>query len=125
MKLNYIVKINGTELTHLKKFNVNRTKLWTEANRNMQGDLRATLIGIYPKLELGFTAMDKDTCKAIIALLDLAFFSVDWWDEASQTFQTAQFYAGDYTLPLFSAETQLYEAFEVNLIPVSKFTFSS
>jgi len=125
MKLNYIVKINGTELTHLKKFNVNRTKLWTEANRNMEGDLRATLIGIYPKLELGFAPMDADTCKAIIALLDLAFFSVDWWDAASKTFQTAQYYAGDYTLPLFSSETQLYDGFEVSLIPVSKFTLSS
>ena len=47
-----LVKINGVRIPAIVNYKVGRNKLWKDADRNMSGDVRATLIGIYPKIEL-------------------------------------------------------------------------
>lgn len=123
--MSYIAKINNTELTHIKGFRINRSKLWTEANRNMEGALRATFIGVFPKIEVTFTAMDENDLSTIVTLLDTPFFTLDWYDVKTKTYQSAQYYAGDYTLPTYNFTDKLYDEFSVSLIPVSKFVASA
>ena len=45
-----LVKINGTIIPHIQQYKIGRAKLWKDADRNMAGDVRATLIGIFPKI---------------------------------------------------------------------------
>lgn len=120
MSLTNIVKINGTELPSVKKFVVGRNKLWSNADRNMKGDLRATFVGIFPKLKISFAPMSDDDLSTIDTLLDLSFFTVVWWDTRSQSFKSGQYYASDYDNSLLNKTKELWDGFDVDLVPVSK-----
>lgn len=122
MAITTLATINGTTLSKIKSFKVERNKLWTEADRNMAGDLRATFIGLFPKVVVEFGYLTADELKANIALLDLASFTLQWWDAGSETLKSGTYYAGDYATPLFDKTKELYEPFSVNLIPFSKMT---
>jgi len=120
MAIGVLLKINTVAPAKLKKYTVSREKLWTGANRNLTGDLKATLLGVYPKLLLGFAPTTQAEMSVIIGLLEPAELTVQWWDEKEDGIETGTFYAGSYDIPLFSKTTELYNAFEVNLISYNK-----
>lgn len=116
----YEVKIGSTELGNLSSFEVERNKLWSDADRNMAGELKAVFIGVFPKLKLNFTHLTASEVKSLIALLEPPVLSVSWWDASTETYKTGDFYAGDYTYKLIDDSKGLYESFTVSLIPYKK-----
>lgn len=121
MAIGTLLKINNVEPAKLRKYEVLRGKLWVDAGRNMAGELKATLVGVFPKLFLRFATTTQAEMNQIITLLEPAVLSVQWWDEKSQGVKVANFYAGDYKSPLFSKSRGLYAEFTVNLIAYSKY----
>jgi len=119
MAKTYEVKIGTTELV-LKSFSVGRNKLWSDTDRNIAGDLKANYIGIFPKLELEFGYMTESELKALLILLEPAVISVSWWDSEYGDYRTGNFYANDFSYPLFNKSRGLYSPFSVNLIPYKK-----
>lgn len=117
MAISYLIKIEGTTLPKLKEFKVGRNKLWADADRNMSGELRATFIGIFPKLFLGFAPTTSAELSTILDLLDRPNFTVDWYDEENDKITEGEFYAGDFEYPIIDKDKGLYNAFSVNLIP--------
>ena len=116
-----LLQINGVSVQGLKEYKVGYNKLWSDAERNMNGDVRASLIGVFPKLELVFRdALTSDEIATINSLLDQAYFSVTYYSPKSRGLVTAQYYASDYTLELLDKTKGLYKSFTVNLVPVSK-----
>ena len=115
-----LLKINNQTLPSLKEYKVGRNKLWKDADRNMSGEVKATLIGIFPKLELQFTYMNQEQMANVCSILDQAYFNVTWFDVRIQGITTAKYYAGDYTPTLSKKYSGLYEPLSVNLIPVAK-----
>lgn len=115
-----LLTINGTAIPELKTYRVGRNKLWKDADRNMNGDVRATLIGVFPKIELEINYVDESRIAQLCALLDQAYFTVVYFDHRLQATRTAQYYAGDYSVELDSKVKGRYKPFQVNLIPVSK-----
>jgi len=120
MAISYLLKINGVQINKLKKFKVGRNKLWTDAGRNMAGELKSTFIGIFPKISLEFAHMTQAEMQTILALLDLPSFTVEWWDETSGTFKSGTYYAGDFENSVFDMQKGIYEPLAVNLIPFKK-----
>lgn len=115
-----LVKINGTTLDHLVTYKIGRSKLWKNADRNMNGDTRATLIGIFPKIKMKVNYTTQDEMSQLTQLLDQDFFTVTWFDVRIQDVVSTQYYASDYDVELDSKEKGRYKPFEVNLVPVSK-----
>lgn len=116
-----LVKISNTTLIGLKGYTVQYNKLWKDSERNMAGNVSASLIGIFPKLLLVFRdGLTEDQVSTIIGLLNQPYFSVTYFDPHAKTTKTAQFYAGDYDMPMLDKSRGLYKTFSVNLIPVSK-----
>lgn len=115
-----LVKIDGVTIPHIVSYKIGRAKLWKDSDRNMSGDVRATLIGIFPKiqLEVGYTTQDE--MSALTQLLDKDFFIVTWFDVRIQQTVSAKYYAGDYDVELDSKSKGRYKPFSVSLIPVSK-----
>jgi hypothetical protein len=120
MAKTYEVKIGSTALTGLKSYIVSRPKLFSEAERTLNGDLKATFIGVFPKITLRFNYLTETQLKAILILLEPASISVQWWDSHSASYKTGTFYAGDFAYPLWRNDVSMYEPFEVNLISYSK-----
>lgn len=116
----YLVKIGSTNLDKLTKFEVERNKLFTDSDRNLSGDLKATLIGVFPKLLLEFGYLEEAEVQVVTTLLEPASFSVSWWDSKTNGYKTGTYYAGDYRYPMFDKLKGLYAPFSVSLIPYSK-----
>ena len=115
-----LVKIDGVTIPHVVSYKISRAKLWKDSERNMNGDVRATLIGIFPKIqmEVGYTTQEE--ISELTALLDKAFFDVTWFDVREQKTITAKYYASDYDVELDSKHKGRYKPFSVSLVPVSK-----
>ena len=115
-----LVKIDGVAIPHVVSYKISRAKLWKDSERNMNGDVRATLIGIFPKIqmEVGYTTQAE--MSELTALLDKAFFEVEWFDVREQATVKAQYYASDYDVELDSKTRGRYKPFSVSLVPVSK-----
>lgn len=115
-----LVKINGTVVPHIKQYKIGRSKLWKNADRNMAGDVRASLIGIFPKIQLQVGYLTQAEMSALTELLDQDYFTVEWFDVRIQATVSTQYYASDYDTDLEDKEKGLYKPFNVNLVPVSK-----
>lgn len=116
-----LITINGTAIPGLKEYKVGYNKLWKDAERNMNGDVRASLIGIFPKIELVFRdALTENQVNGIIALLDQPYFSVTYYDPKTKGNITAQYYASDYTVEILDRSRSLFKGFNVSLVPVSR-----
>ena len=115
-----LLKINGVTIPKLVSYKVGRAKLWKESERNMSGDIRATLIGIFPKIQVKIGYTTEEELSAITELLDASFFDVTWFDVRTQAVTTAKYYASDYEVELENKKKGLYKPFDVSLVPVSK-----
>lgn len=115
-----LLKINGVTIPHIVSYKVQRAKLWKESSRNMSGDVRATLIGIFPKIQINIGYTTQEDMETLTALLDQAFFDVTWYDARTGGTTTAQYYASDYDIELDSKYKGRYKPFSVSLVPVSR-----
>lgn len=115
-----LIKINGTNISGITNYKVGRNKLWKDADRNMNGDVRATLIGIFPKIELTIGYTTQEEMAALCQILDQDYFSVEFFDVRIQGTTTAKYYASDYDTEIFDKTKGLYKPFNVSLVPVSK-----
>lgn len=115
-----LVKIDDETIPHIVSYKIGRAKLWKDSERNMSGDVRATLIGIFPKIqmEVGYTTQEE--MSQLTQLLDKDFFTVTWFDVRVQETVSAKYYAGDYDVELDNKSKGRYKPFSVSLVPVSK-----
>lgn len=115
-----LIKINGTVIPAIVNYKVGRNKLWKDADRNMAGDVRATLIGIFPKIELNIGVTTQEQMATLTELLDSDYFEVEYFDVRVQGTTKANYYAGDYANEILNKEKGLYKPFTVSLVPISK-----
>lgn len=115
-----LVQIDGVTLPHIVSYKIGRAKLWKDSERNMAGDIRATLIGIFPKIELNIGYTTQEEMSQLTQLLDKDFFTVTWFDVRIQETISTQYYASDYSVELESKSKGRYKPFSVNLVPISK-----
>lgn len=115
-----LLQIDGKAIPHIVSYKIGRAKLWKDSERNMSGDVRATLIGIFPKIQIQVGYTTQEEMSELTQILDEDFFSVTWFDVRTQGTTTANYYASDYDVELDSKSKGRYKPFSVNLVPVSK-----
>lgn len=115
-----LIKINGTVIPAIVNYKLGRNKLWKDADRNMSGDVRATLVGIFPKIELNIGVTTQEEMSILTEILDQDYFEVEYFDVRVQDVTTANYYAGDYAIEILNKHKGLYKPFTVSLVPVSK-----
>lgn len=115
-----LVKINNNTVPHIVNYKIGRAKLWKNADRNMSGDVRASLVGIFPKITMKVGILTEEEMANLTALLDQDFFTVTWFDVRIRATVSTQYYASDYDVDLLSKSKGLYQPFDVSLVPVSK-----
>ena len=115
-----LVKINNTTIPNIVNYKIGRAKLWKDADRNMNGDVRAVLIGIFPKIQMRVGVLTQEQMANLTQILDSDYFTVTWFDVRIQQTISTQYYASDYEVDLLNKSRGLYKPFDVNLVPVSK-----
>lgn len=116
-----LVKINNTTIPHITNYKIGRAKLWKNANRNMEGDVKgAVLIGIFPKISMNVGYTTQEEMSELTQLLDQDFFIVEWFDVRIQATIQTEYYASDYDVELDNKDKGRYKPFSVELVPVKK-----
>ena len=115
-----LIVIGGLSLTTMVKYEVNYSKLWKDADRNMNGDVSASFIGIFPNIDAETLPLTQAQVQTLCAALDQPYFSASFWDPASGTVQTRQYYASDYKITLVNRIAGQYGTVEFSIVPVSK-----
>lgn len=117
---NPLIIIGGLTLTELVKYDVNYSKLWKDADRNMNGDVSASLIGIFPNIDAETTPLTQAQVETLCASLDQSYFSMTFWDPSSGSQKTANYYASDYAISLLNRITGMYGTVSFSVVSVSK-----
>ena len=116
-----LIKINDKTIPHIVSYKIGRAKLWKDSDRNMSGDVRATLIGIFPKIQLQIGYTTEEQMQSLTELLDKDFFDVQWFDvRTKEMTEKVKYYASDYDVEIDNKSKGRYKPFSVNLVPVSK-----
>ena len=117
-----LLKINGTTVPGIKSYKVGYNHLWKDADRNMSGSVRASLIGIFPKIEVDTReVLSRAEIQAIYnALESQPYFTVQFWDPASDSVKTANYYTADWTVEIESKNRGLYKGTKITLVPVDR-----
>lgn len=115
-----LLVIGSTNISNISSYEVQYNKLWKDADRNMNGDVRATLIGIFPKLVVKTTVQSQSLASTLGALLNQPYFNVTFYDVLTNTTKTAQYYASDFTTKLKMRQGALIDEMSFSLVPVSK-----
>lgn len=117
---NPLIIIGSLTLTELVKYEMNYSKLWKDADRNMNGDISAAFIGVFPNVDAETTPLTQAQVQTLCAALDQPYFSMTFWDPASGTQKAANYYASDYKITLLSRISGKYGTVAFSVIPVSK-----
>lgn len=92
--------INGISMgQYITEARYSYNKLWGEdSGRNLNGDMTASLIGIFPKIILEFGPLTKEQLETITPILDSARQSVTYYDPTKHQNVTMTTYTGDYEI---------------------------
>lgn len=117
---NPIITINGVSLTtsQITDYTLTYNKLWKNANRDMSGNIAATLIGVYPNISVTTSVLDFSHAQSLSSAVNDDYFSVTYWDTQTSSMKTAQYYAADHKVS-FLNECK-YGQVEIDLVAVSK-----
>lgn len=118
-----LLYIDGWLVPKLTKYEVAYNRLWADdSGRDMAGNNKATLIGIYPKLQIEVGSYTKDEMNEFLKRANKAELSVTWYDaEGMKKRENISYYINDFTISLKSNGN--YKAFSFNLIPNKKRVF--
>lgn len=117
---NPLIIIGGLTLTEMVKYEVNYSKLWKDADRNMNGTVSSTFIGIFPNIDGETKSLTRAQVITLCSALDQPYFTATFWDPASNAQKTAGYYASDYTISLLSRVTGMYGTVSFSIVPISK-----
>lgn len=115
-----LIVLGSLTLTEVVKYDVNYSKLWKDADRNMNGDVSSTFIGVFPNIDVTTLPISQADVGTLCAALDQPYFSLTYWDPSSNSQRTAQYYASDYKISLANRMTGMYGTVDFSVVPVSK-----
>lgn len=115
-----LLKIDGVDIANISDYEIEYAKLWKDADRNMNGDVRATLIGIFPKIKVTTTVQEIGKVISLGDLLNRDYFTVEFFDVITNSVRSAAYYASDFSTKLRLRKNSLIDKVSFSLVPVSK-----
>lgn len=116
-----LLKVENQTVSGIKSYKISYAKLWSNAERLMSGRVSATLIGIFPKIQLILRdGLTEDEISQLINLFTRPYFYITYFDPKIKGQRTAQYYAGDFDIELLFKARGLYKSLSINLIPVDR-----
>lgn len=116
-----LLTIDGNKIVGLKTYEVQYNKLWKDSERNMAGNMSASLIGVFTKLVLTFRAgLTEEQISSIQQTFNQSYFNATYYDTETRSLKTERFYASDVTAKLLNKAFAIYDTFNISIIATSK-----
>lgn len=115
-----LLYIDGWLVPKLIKYEISYNKLWADdSGRDMAGNNKGTLIGIFPKIQVevgSYTASEMDE---FLSKANKAELSIRWYDAQSmKQWDDISYYINDFAISVKNSGK--YNGFSFNLIPNRK-----
>lgn len=117
-----VLYIDGWLVPKLIKYEVAYNKLWADdSGRDMVGNNKATLIGIFPKLQVQVGSFNEDEMSDFLKKVNKAELKISWYDAETKGMRTqVSYYINDFTVSIKNTKAMKYDGFSFNLIPNRK-----
>lgn len=117
-----VLYIDGWLVPRLIKYEIAYNKLWADdSGRDMAGNNKGTLIGIFPKIQVQVGPFDEDEMKTFLQKVNKAELKINWYDPEIKDIRSGvSYYINDFTVSPKNTKTMKYNAFSFNLIPNKK-----
>ena len=117
-----VLYIDGWLVPKLTKYEIAYNKLWADdSGRDMAGNNKGTLIGIFPKIQVQVGTFDEDEMKTFLQKVNKAELTISWYDPEIKGIRSGvSYYINDFTVSPKNTKTMKYNAFSFNLIPNKK-----
>ena len=102
----------------MHKYQVAYEKYWGSQERNLNGSVRGTLVGISANIEATTDYLDQNGVEEIGLLLNQPYFSVKFFDTLSNTVKTADYTASDVSTEIVRLNNREYRAITFTLTAV-------
>lgn len=122
MAITTLLKINGVDYTGsiLTPFRVEKNKLWgDDTGRVMTGEMKGTLIGIFPKVIVEFYPKSELELSQLLTVLDTAFQTVEYYDAKTRGLVSMGTYTNDYAYEIINLNPY-YSEITVSFISTRK-----
>lgn len=123
MAISTLFKINNVDHTGqiLTPFKLGKNKLWgDDTGRVMSGEMKGTLVGIFPKFTVIFRPKTEDELASLMTVLDTAFQTVEYYDLKTKGFKTLGTYTNDYEVEVLSLNPLTWSPITVAFIATKK-----
>lgn len=114
--------IDGWEVPKITKYDVVYNKLWADdTGRDMSGDMKGTLIGIFPKITVEVGSFTRNEMRTFLSKVNKPKFNIRFYDEEKGLISAnTSYYANDFNVSLKTSKRLMYKSFSFNLIPNKK-----
>ena len=122
MAIKTLLKVNGIDYTGsiLTPFKDERNKLWgDDTGRVMSGEMKGTLVGIFPKLEVTFYPKSQVDLSELLTVLDSGWQDVEYFEARYNELQRLGTYTNDYSYEIYSLDPY-YSEVKVSFIATKK-----
>lgn len=115
-----LLYIDGWLVPKLTKFEVAYNKLWADdSGRDMAGNNKGTLIGIFPKIQVEVGSYTPTEMNNFLSHANKGELSVSWYDaQGEKTWNNISYYINDFAISV--KPSGYYNGFNFNLIPNRK-----
>lgn len=114
-----LLVIAGENFQEIKKYRVNRDRVWRDRAVNMAGAVRNTLLGEKVTIDVTIGAIDVDRAKQLYDKLKVDYFDVAYYDPHLKAVRTASFYVDGLDLELFQKQSGLFPEVQITFNSVS------
>lgn len=117
-----VLYIDGWLVPKLIKYEIAYNKLWADdSGRDMAGNNKGTLIGIFPKIQVQVGTFNEDEMKTFLQNVNKAELTISWYDPEIKGIRSGvSYYINDFTVSPNNTKTMKYNGFSFNLIPNKK-----
>lgn len=114
-----LLMLDSTTIPEVKSYTVKQKKVYRDNTINMSGQVRATLLGTQPVIDVEIGYTNRDRARDISVLLSQDYFGVTYFDPYTNGNITSQFYASDFSFELEDKDRGIMKPVTVILNPVS------
>lgn len=117
-----VLYIDGWLVPKLIKYEVAYNKLWADdSGRDMAGNNKATLIGIFPKIQVQVGSYNESEMSTFLKKVNKAELKINWYDpELNAMREQISYYINDFSISTKNTKLLKYNSFSFNLIPNRK-----
>jgi len=114
-----LLTLNLVAVPELTEYTISQNKVYRDNNINMSGQVRATLLGITPVINISLRHMNRGRANEISAILDTNFFDVTYFDPSLNANRTAQYFTDGYSFALEDKDRGIMKAVQITLNPIA------